>query len=112
MITIKPTIDLQNYRTCIAPSGLINAVKRYIMSDIGNQVPPEIHDYSERVAGVDYVLESAPNEVGWYLTSQGKLRKGDRIIFTKDNPSDCYEIVAIDYYARSQKTFIALLRKV
>jgi hypothetical protein len=71
----------------------------------------KVHDYSQYIDGIDYVFESANSRNEWYLTSQGKVKKGDYIVFSQKNNSCQYKIKEVDYYQDSLDTFIALLVK-
>lgn len=72
---------------------------------------PKFHDYSKYTQGLDYFFEPAQDEQGWYLTSQGTVDRGDRIILLENGELCSYEVVEIDYYSDRPDTFISRLTK-
>ncbi|MGL5805367.1 MAG: hypothetical protein ACRC2R_15415 [Xenococcaceae cyanobacterium] len=72
---------------------------------------PKIHDFSKYRQGTDYFFEPALGEIGWYLTGQGKVKKGDRIVLS-DNGKLChYQVEEIDYYSDRPNVFMSRLVK-
>jgi len=73
----------------------------------------KIHDYSQLVWGSDYVFEPRNEEVGGYMTGQGKsIKPSDYIILQHGSKSYKYLVEEIDYYSDPPDMWIALLRQV
>lgn len=73
----------------------------------------KIHDYSQQVAGSDYVFERLNEGMIGYMTGVGKgIKPCDRIILRQGSESYQYQVEEIDYYSDPSDMWIALLKQV
>ncbi|BAY61238.1 hypothetical protein NIES22_12990 [Calothrix brevissima NIES-22] len=73
----------------------------------------KVHDYSQLVAGKDYILEIIDEGMKAYMTATGKgIKPQDYIILQSNSQNYRYKIESIDYYADPSDMWMALLKKV
>lgn len=72
----------------------------------------KIHDYSKCQEGIDYFFEPAQKETGWYLSSQGNVKEGDRVILEKEGKLRQYRLEAIERYSDRPSMFVGLLKEI
>jgi hypothetical protein len=89
-------------------SKIVSSLKKLFGSDRSMY---KTHDYSQDREGIDYFIEPAQNEPGWYLTSHGRVKKGDRIILQQEGRLRQYQIEEIDRYSDRPDLFISLLKE-
>ncbi|MGB6299886.1 MAG: hypothetical protein WBF90_27455 [Rivularia sp. (in: cyanobacteria)] len=71
------------------------------------------HDFTQRVAGVDYVFETAENLTTAYMTARGKgVKPHDYIVLQINSKSYRYQVEQIDYYSNPPDMWMALIKKV
>ncbi|MBD2356953.1 hypothetical protein H6G41_20375 [Tolypothrix sp. FACHB-123] len=70
----------------------------------------KVHDYSQLVAGKDYILEIIDEGMEAYMTGTGKGIKLHDHIILKSNSR--YKVESIDYYTDPSDMWIALLKQV
>jgi hypothetical protein len=73
----------------------------------------KVHDYSQLVAGQDYILEILEEGMGAYMTATGKgVKPQDYIILQSGYQNYRYKVEAIDYYTDPSDMWMALLKQV
>lgn len=73
----------------------------------------KIHDYSKLTSGQDYVLESAIETSGFYITAQGhNIKPKDYLLLSDGNTKMLYQIVAVEYYSEPSDMWTALILNV
>lgn len=72
----------------------------------------KLHDYSKCQEGIDYFFEPAQKEVGWYLSSEGNAKQGDRVILQKEGKLRQYTLEAIERYSDRPSMFRGLLKEI
>lgn len=69
-----------------------------------------IHDYSKSIFGQDYVLESAVEAKGFYITAQGYgIKPQDYILLSDGGSKTLYQISKVEYYSEPSDMWIALI---
>jgi predicted amidohydrolase YtcJ len=89
---------------------------RQIFSEIRHRLQTsrlefKVHDYSKRTEGIDYLIELAQKETGWYLSSQGKVKEGDRVILFQDGKLKQYKVALLERYSDRPSMFMSLLKE-
>lgn len=90
---------------------LSETIAKFKEKFIRERSKPKIHDYSKYTQGIDYFFEPAQGEAGWYLTSQGNVKAGDRFVLLEKGKLYYYQVQEIDYYSDRSNTFISRLIK-
>lgn len=73
----------------------------------------KVHDYSQLVAGQDYILEMIDEGMKAYMTATGKgIKPQDYIILQSNSQNYRYKVESIDYYADPSDMWMAVLKKV
>jgi hypothetical protein len=70
------------------------------------------HNYTNQVAGQDYIFEAAENHTKGYMTAQRKgVAVGDFITLQDGAEVCCYQVEQIDYYSNPSDMWTALLKR-
>lgn len=70
---------------------------------------PKTHDYTRRVAGVDYIVEFQADSPVAIMTTYGRgIRVGDWVVLV---PGEYYRVETLEYYANPGDMWIALLTR-
>jgi hypothetical protein len=93
-----------------------NSIFQKILSEIRHRLQTsrlefKIHDYSKRTEGIDYLIEPAQKEAGWYLSSQGNVKEGDRVILSQKGKLQQYKVAALERYSDRPSMFMSLLKE-
>lgn len=71
---------------------------------------PKTHDYSQRVAGVDYIIEFKEGSNVAIMTTYGRgIRPGDWVVLASGK--ERYRVETLEYYANPGDMWIALLTR-